>query len=1122
MEEGALENLGHRTAMQGILDAGANPSTMGFLPEMMQTLRSRFIDRGLTRTPQPGAYWSHIVDSVGPIPEGQMLIPLGSVKDAESIRTNTRVRVGDKFYHPGKKEFWREVLANSARVPKEHQKTAAEALSRWFKGEGLAEDVVEDLRPLGKKMRAVEELTALRNEMTGDSPTHKRAKRRGTRYDPQSAANMLWMVKWLTVSSDFYKNQYKGLTFAGNSMPRLGTNDRKLFYAKNFNRDPNSHHTVMNHKDVVALQRDVDGDSMFFHGTLPEEFIRELDTMSKVKPTRDAFEYKTLSDTEGFSSMAEYTKAQWDYSGQIGRPANWMRYLTIIANRGISAEVDGIKFGGDFDGVKNQAEFLKLVSEKMTGHVRDGFLQKEFSVYDMIFMAGKAFQDSKKGRVKKFWADGEWGEVLFDAVFPAFKDGEQVKFSEMEFKGNEALFAARGKFRRALQNSWFETIRSVKKEPMVGADKKLLPMQSYFEMADKIAPYQITPFGGKTRAFSVISGGQIGADRLGLEVAKELGLKTGGTAPKGFKTSRGADKSLRDFGLTEISDQQTKDYQGRENFYGPRTEQNIINSDYTLLFGSPESPGSRLTVSLARKHGKRILINPSPEQFAELVSKEGTGTINIAGNRSFKDRAMIKKVIEAGLKAKPGKRSGGRMTVQVPESRGKPDKMVGVNLDVARPPVISYNNGRVEMDTHATTSERILHVIHNTMGRMFFPRAEDLPTAGELAVDPAIRKMVALAEKEGRTLSIEDAARSVREELLERVEGEEAKYSQRTHKIFRDYTIPLLDGLKDRGKGNMTRTSFFSEATKLITMNNELGRIASRNRNKDASWLISKKAGNARARIMERFPEVEFKEPKKQPKDAEESWEVFGLRAEDIKVLQRDIVDEYMNPRQWRRYNLKNEHFRELDSQMYDRTGQLTEEGAEALVVTWFRQHLGVPSIEKDRFAVLEPKLYWADGKMETAMLPRHFIDTAIYEHAGAFRATTRTIRKLRGQWGRDLVGTEAMDLVTFVDKNGRHLMVSRRGLMRVAEPGSELMAIAMGTSPDRMYRYEDMPSPELDNLLKRAAAETSTHPDDIVALRLYNRAMKEKNEKARSANELNDAVAEKNLRDARDKDLCP
>ena len=150
----------------------------------------------------------------------------------------------------------------------------------------------------------------------------------------------------------------------------------------------------------------------------------------------------------------------------------------------------------------------------------------------------------------------------------------------------------------------------------------------------------------------VISGGQVGADRIGLEEAKKLGFETGGTAPHKYLTSKGSDLSLKDFGLTEISNAETISYQGRERVYGPRTEQNVLKSDLTLLYsveGRHSSRGSILTRNLAKRHGKPLLQNPTPKQIADLVSRLGKKdlTINIAGNREYIDR----KTISAGLQA---------------------------------------------------------------------------------------------------------------------------------------------------------------------------------------------------------------------------------------------------------------------------------------------------------------------------------------------------------------------------------------------------------------------------------------------------------------------------------------
>lgn len=50
----------------------------------------------------------------------------------------------------------------------------------------------------------------------------------------------------------------------------------------------------------------------------------------------------------------------------------------------------------------------------------------------------------------------------------------------------------------------------------------------------------------------IISGGQTGADEGGLEGARLLGIPTGGTAPKGYRTENGPNLTLRDtYGLVE-------------------------------------------------------------------------------------------------------------------------------------------------------------------------------------------------------------------------------------------------------------------------------------------------------------------------------------------------------------------------------------------------------------------------------------------------------------------------------------------------------------------------------------------------------------------------------------------
>jgi hypothetical protein len=130
----------------------------------------------------------------------------------------------------------------------------------------------------------------------------------------------------------------------------------------------------------------------------------------------------------------------------------------------------------------------------------------------------------------------------------------------------------------------------------------------------------------------IISGGQTGIDKLGLVIAKDLGLETGGTAPKGYKTEDGPDLSLRDeYNLKEHS----------SSAYPPRTKCNIKDSDCTLIFGDTGEPGTKLTVQLCKDERKPYLINPTSSEIIELRNRIDAQIINIAGNRASKLNADI-------------------------------------------------------------------------------------------------------------------------------------------------------------------------------------------------------------------------------------------------------------------------------------------------------------------------------------------------------------------------------------------------------------------------------------------------------------------------------------------------
>jgi predicted Rossmann-fold nucleotide-binding protein len=77
----------------------------------------------------------------------------------------------------------------------------------------------------------------------------------------------------------------------------------------------------------------------------------------------------------------------------------------------------------------------------------------------------------------------------------------------------------------------------------------------------------------------IISGGQTGADQAALDVAIELGIPHGGWIPKGRKTEAG--RLPEKYHLKEMPTAE----------YRKRTEQNVIDSDGTLIISHGELNG---------------------------------------------------------------------------------------------------------------------------------------------------------------------------------------------------------------------------------------------------------------------------------------------------------------------------------------------------------------------------------------------------------------------------------------------------------------------------------------------------------------------------------------------------
>ena len=121
-----------------------------------------------------------------------------------------------------------------------------------------------------------------------------------------------------------------------------------------------------------------------------------------------------------------------------------------------------------------------------------------------------------------------------------------------------------------------------------------------------------------------------------MEGARKAGIETGGKAPRGYKTENGFRPSFRRRSGLEES---------KFAAYPPRTRYNVRHSDGTVIFGNPDSPGSRLTIELCREYRRPWFELPYPGMMRATAN--GTLTqwclwysieiLNVAGNRESRN-----------------------------------------------------------------------------------------------------------------------------------------------------------------------------------------------------------------------------------------------------------------------------------------------------------------------------------------------------------------------------------------------------------------------------------------------------------------------------------------------------
>lgn len=150
-------------------------------------------------------------------------------------------------------------------------------------------------------------------------------------------------------------------------------------------------------------------------------------------------------------------------------------------------------------------------------------------------------------------------------------------------------------------------------------------------------------------AFTIISGGQTGADRAAIDFAIDHGLAHGGWCPRGRLAEDGPLPACY----------QLHETQSRK--YAQRTEWNVRDSDATAVFSIAADPqgGTRLTLLIAERLGKPVLHLSRAAHSTEsaaialrgFVEQYAVATLNIAGPRASQEPDIAEYVHEVLTRA---------------------------------------------------------------------------------------------------------------------------------------------------------------------------------------------------------------------------------------------------------------------------------------------------------------------------------------------------------------------------------------------------------------------------------------------------------------------------------------
>ena len=139
----------------------------------------------------------------------------------------------------------------------------------------------------------------------------------------------------------------------------------------------------------------------------------------------------------------------------------------------------------------------------------------------------------------------------------------------------------------------------------------------------------------------IVSGGQTGADRGGVDAAMKMGVSYGGWLPKGRMAEDG-----------KVPAKYKAKQEMTRGGYPKRTEANVVDSDGTVVFSHGKlTGGSALTRRLCKKHGRPFLYVDLGKEtdpaclLSDWIIEQDIMVLNVAGSRESGNPGIYERVL---------------------------------------------------------------------------------------------------------------------------------------------------------------------------------------------------------------------------------------------------------------------------------------------------------------------------------------------------------------------------------------------------------------------------------------------------------------------------------------------